>query len=221
MLQIMENRKFTARFVAVVAALTGILYIALAQVLLDFQIPILLRFIGIVATTAWLVSFLLNRWLWRYKPFSCFLQIPDFSGRWEGWYRHAPKEDWRETAHEISQKALDVVAEAWGPGNWSRGTCSAINSTSPALTKELVWAYKTEQTTTALDPGGTHAGVHFLRMVEKHGKRVLRGKYINDRARNDGHKGSVGEIEVQWVSKEFQHDLNFRKDCWGMDKPKE
>jgi hypothetical protein len=209
MRQLRENRPFTVRFVAVVAALTAIVSLLL-KLQLGLEIPILLPFTGTVAMVALLVSTLLNRLLWRIWPFSAVLQIPVFAGRWEGWYRRAPGEPWRETAHEISQKALDIDAEAWGPRNWSRGTCSAVIVASSGLTKELVWAYKTEPTTTDYVAGDAHAGVHFLRMVEECGQQLLIGRYINDRANQDGHKGAVGEIRVKWVSEKLQHALNLQ-----------
>lgn len=220
MLQLRENRSFTIRFVTIVSVLTAVTSLALAKVQIGVQLPLLLRFVGIVSTVAIGLSILLNRWLWRARPFSWILQIPDFRGRWEGWYRRSPNDEWRESAHEISQKALDIDAEAWGPDNWSRSSCSAIVVTSHDLTQELVWAYKTEPTTVNYQPGDAHAGVHFMRMVvDQNDEPLLVGKYINDRAREDGTKGSVGEIRIKRVQKKLQHSLNFVAEGWGLKKP--
>ena len=219
MVQLRENRSFTVRFASIISVITAILSLALAGVSIGVKLPVLLRFLGIISLVALLVSILLNRWLWRAWPFSWILQIPDFAGRWEGWYRRSVDDKWRETAHEIFQNALDIDAEAWGPENWSRGTCSAIIVTSHGLTNELVWAYKTEPTTLTSQPGDTHAGVHFLHIVEKDGERHILGKYINDRAHQDGRKGAVGEIRLKWVSKKLQHALNYKEDNWGLNKP--
>lgn len=219
MLQLRENRSVTVRFVAIVAAATAFIAFAVQDIPIGLEIPVLLRFGGTVTIVAVIISALLNRWLWRIPPISWVLKIPNFSGRWEGWYRRSPDDAWHETAREISQKALDIDAETWGPANWSRSTCSAITATANGLTQELVWAYKTEPTTLDYKPGDTHAGVHFLRLVEERGNRFLIGRYINDRAHEDGKKGAVGEIRVKWVSTKLRHALNFNEERWGLKRP--
>jgi len=218
-LQVRENRSFTVRFSVLVGGIAAVLLLVLRQIPLDLGLSGVVTFLFKLGTLAYFVSLALNRRMWRWRIFSWFLRIPDFSGRWEGWVRSTHDGIWRPSAHEISQKALDIDVEGFGMTNWARGTCSAIDRTGDELTPRLIWAYGTKPTTGNYKGGDTHEGVHILRLVKQDGKDLLRGRYINDRPRDDGSKGMVGEVRLARVEGPLQHDLNFREDDWGLEKP--
>ena len=120
---------------------------------------------------------------------------------------------------EISQRALELSAAAWGPTNVSRSVCTGIVVDSHGLVAELISAYKTEWIKGAHRGGDAHSGVHLLCLCEDDGARYLEGRYINDRERDDGSMGAVGEIRMKRVSVTLQRCLNFNDRSWGLPKP--
>jgi hypothetical protein len=86
MIQLRENRRFTATFVAIVTVFVWAIALVSAQLLSISDFATALSYLGIVTLAAWLAWVLLNRYLWRTRAFKTFLKIPDLSGRWEGWY---------------------------------------------------------------------------------------------------------------------------------------
>lgn len=184
-------------FLVIVGAVAWLFAMTLSGILSPSVLWLAFKNLGYATSAALGVSFLLNRWLWRHRPFSDILQIPDVSGRWEGWsYRsfQGAETEWRPSAHEISQRALDITAEAWGPNNWSRSICASIVRASHGGTYELVWSYKTGVISPSLEsrPGDTHQGTHFHRYSERDGGKYLEGAYITDRVRTDGTVGAAG-----------------------------
>jgi hypothetical protein len=219
MIQLGENRRFTATFLAIVAVFVWATALLFARLLSISDFATALGYLGIVTVAAWLAWVLLNRYLWRKGAFRAFLKIPDLSGRWEGWYFSTMRKEWRPTAHEISQEALEIVAHAWGPDNWARGICASLVTDRFGGAPELIWAHKTDPTTQNVRSGDTHTGTHFLRLSEREGNKYLEGRYITDRVRDDGSLGSVGFIRLVWVSPEHKNALDFQEQRWGMSKP--
>ena len=127
--------------------------------------------------------------------------------------------EWRATAHEISQAALDVVPHAWGPDNWARSLCASLVTDALGGGTELIWSHKTEPTTPKRELGDTHTGTHFLRLSHHGGSKYLEGRYITDRLLADGSSRTGGFIKLVWVSTECKNSLAFSESGWGMPKP--
>jgi hypothetical protein len=154
--------------------------------------------------------------LWRRRPLCWFLRIPDFGGRWEGWYWNTLGKEWLPTAHEVRQRSLSLAANAWGPNNWSRSVCAAILTDPHGGTPEFVWTYKTEPTT---GPAVAHTGTHLLRLVTPNGAKRLEGKYFTDRPRREDNTiGQGGFIRLVWVASSLRNALDYNEN-WGMPKP--
>lgn len=219
MIQLTTNWRVIATFIAFVVAISWGVALLIAGALTLSELKVALTYLGTATSAGILAAFLLNKYLWRIQPIKTILGIPDLSGRWEGWTHRTLEDKWYPSAHEISQSALDISAEAWGPKNWSRGTAAAIVTNSHGDTFEVIWSYKTEMTMHG-EAGDTHSGVHVLRYSERDGKRYLTGKYINDRIRQDGTPGAVGYIQLVWVNHTRKGSLAFTNRAdWAMPEP--
>ncbi len=222
MIQTRENRRFALLFSTIVAVLTWAVAITVVGLLNCADLGLALRYLGIATFAALGVSALLNRYLWRWPLFKRVLRIPDLSGRWEGWSYRTLTKEWRPSAHEISQEALDIAVNAWGPDNWSRGVCASIVQDCLGGASELIWSYKTESTSAAYQPGDTHSGTHFLRLSEREGHKYLEGRYVTDRVRDDDKTiGAGGFHRLIWVSATFKCACGYDEKSWGMPKPDE
>jgi hypothetical protein len=218
MLQVREHPHMLW-FLVTVGAVAWIFAMTLSGIFSPHVLWPAFKNLSYATTTAVLASFVLNRYLWRHRPLRDILQIPDLAGRWEGWsYRsfESGETEWRPSAHEISQRALDITAEAWGPSNWSRSICASIVRASHGGTYELVWSYKTETVSPGSDtkPGDSHQGTHFHRFSARDGHRYLEGAYVTDRRREDGTTGGAGFHYLVWVSRTLKHGLAFDEKKW-------
>jgi hypothetical protein len=219
MVQVREHPRIVW-FLVTVGTVAWIIAMTLSGILSPGVLWPAFKNLSYATSAAVFVSFLLNRYFWRRRPFRYILQIPDLSGRWEGWsYRsfEGGETEWRPSAHEISQRALDITAEAWGPSNWSRSICASIVRASQGGTYELVWSYKTETVSPGPDsrPGDCHQGTHFHRYSERNGCKYLEGTYITDRIRTkDGTVGAGGFHCLVWVSHKPKHALAYDEKKW-------
>ncbi len=124
---------------------------------------------------------------WRWRVVQWLVEMPDFSGRWEGWYYNAARKDWRPIAHVIEQHAGFIEsAKQWG-GTGAKIEEPRSNSTvsmvaaifAPASGPQLHFSYLT--TPLGADAGGRHEGLQILKMREFEGLDFLIGEYINNR----------------------------------------
>jgi len=222
MVQATENWRFIGFILALVAVLTWGVALTVVGVLSPSSLRLAMRYLTIATGAAGIAIWLLNRYVWRLWGFRQVLKIPDLSGRWEGWYYRTLTKEWVPCAHEVSQRALDIVVNAWGPKNWSRSICASIVRDAHGASHELVWSYKTELTGPPHLPGDTHNGTHFFRISERQGVRYLEGTYITDRVREgDKTMGAGGFQRVVWVSKALRSALDYDSNRWGMAKPEE
>lgn len=219
MLQLTHNW----RVIAIIISLPALLFFGVSLYLNDTLythdwLP-LARLLTFPITAGFLSLLLVNHVLWRYSPFRQILRIPDLNGRWEGWYFSTHSNQWHETVHEISQRALSIVPQCWGPNNWGRSITASMVTTPHLDSFELVWTYKIEITDRSF-PGGNHSGVHFLRYSNDNGAKTLVGRYINDREHANGRAGVVGYIRLAWVGEQTKGSLSFTNESqWGMRKP--
>jgi hypothetical protein len=164
------------------------------------------------------ISFAIDRWLWRLPPFRALFRIPDFSGRWEGWYWNTIGKKWLPNVHEINQCSLHISVNSWGLKNWSRSNCATVFTDSSGGTPELVWSYDTVQASGISTP---HRGTAMLRLINRDGKEYLEGTYYTDRQRDDESIGQGGFIRLIRVGWRFGNELGYekKKESWGMPKP--
>lgn len=222
MVQVREHPR-VGTFLVIVGAVAWGVAMILAGILSADDLRLSLRYLGTATATATVAYYLLHRYFWRWRMFRRALKIPDLSGRWEGWSYRSLTQEWLPSAHEISQQALDIGASAWGPNNWSRGLCASIVSDRHGVAFEFVWSYKTETVGPGGQPGDTHQGTHFHRLVERDGNKYLEGTYITDRIRSgDKTMGAGGFHRLVWVSNTFKNGLDYDEGKkWGMEKPKD
>ncbi len=223
MIQLEENKNVAIKTIVTVTLLVWSLVLIFTGLSLNELRPAF-GYLFSVTMLVGLVSYCVRTWLWRLPPLSWFFQIPDISGRWEGWYQPDLTKEWRPTAHEISQYSLDISAVAFGPKNCSQGICSSIVVDRHGVFHKLVWTYKTgpmpaSQGSSEVGPGDSHTGTHFMHFSSKDNSKRLRGEYFNNRKRKDGTLGAVGFIELTWVSRKCVGDLAYDEQNWGMGKP--
>lgn len=215
--QARENFRFSATIFAIAGIVAWGCALLLTGVLKLGDLAAGSRFLGLAALATSLLAYALNRRLWRKWPLKLLLRIPDISGRWEGWTYRSLTGEWRPSAEEFTQHALDIAANAWGPDNWSRGLCASIVHGGGAW--QLIWSYKTEPTTPSYEAGDQHSGAHFLRLAERDGRRFLEGMYVNDRVRRDGTMGAGGFVRLVWVSATLKTSLAYNEGSWPIPKP--
>ena len=150
-------------FVVTAAALTWLLSMAYSGIVSLDGLWQALKSLSVATSAAAAASFFLNRYLWYRWPCKLVLQIPDLRGRWVGWSCRRFENGeivWRPSAHEISQRALDIAAEAWGPNNCTRSTCASVVSGSQRGSYEFVWSYDTVTVSPSPDnrAGDSHRG---------------------------------------------------------------
>ncbi len=107
-------------------------------------------------------------------------EIIDLSGRWEGWYKEPDETKWWPTAHEIQQKGNEIAAIAYGRTNKSDSICTHVDRDRLGKYR-FIWPYESK---TIKGPGGLvdHTGTHIAFFTTtKDGKRLMDGRYFNDR----------------------------------------
>ena len=195
--QLSENRRLSVWLVSIVTIIAWGTVLVVSGLIASEDIIKASKYLGLATLVALIFAWIWNRYLWRIPIIRDFLRIPDLSGRWEGWYLRALTGELSPTVHEITQHALEIGVNAWGPNNLSRGLATAIIVDRHGSAPEFIWTYKTESTSDHPDPGDTHEGAHFLRLSYEDGEKWLKGYYINDRVRKDKTRGSVGNICIK------------------------
>jgi len=221
MSQLKENARVTTTFLAISAVLAWAVTITGANFLSPINLWHGLKYLSTATGVAGVAYFILNRYLWRLRWINALLKIPDFSGRWEGWTYRNLSGEWRPSAQEISQSALDIVADAWGPDNWAQSICASVVQDSHGTIFQLVWSYRTQSTSPNVRQGDTHQGTHLLRLSERDGCKYLEGIYITDRVRDDQTIGAGGFIRLVHVSSTLKRGLAFDEGKWGLARPTE
>jgi hypothetical protein len=225
--------KFEDHIIAVVFSLVTLLCLIIWQAIpsqvwnqLGAIIPkrvlaALIGLLSILLTTSICYIFSLKRQLKQsseIKSTEVKRNLPDLSGRWEGWTYRSLTKEWRPSVEEITQDEFGISANGWGPDNWARGISASIIGNPSAY--ELVWSYRTEPTTSNYRGGDSHTGTHFLRYSERGGQKFLEGRYVSDRPRDDGTMGAGGIVKLRWVSHQLKTALDFDKEkIWGLPEP--
>jgi SMODS-associating 2TM, beta-strand rich effector domain len=176
--------------------------------------------IGIIITVVTGIITLIYTRLWNWGPVASALQIPDYSGRWEGWYYRGISNEILESAQEMRQNGLVVSAVSFGPFNESRSITSVFRTISASAVPELIWTYDTKRKSLPADPGGNHCGTHVMRLIIRGGEKYLEGEYYNDRLLDDGRRGAAGIICLKYASHKLLNELAYSNHRWAMqDKP--
>ena len=83
MTPIRETKKFTIYVYGSVVAVTSLAVLASNAVVPWPDWMSIARALGSGALVAYLLSIVVDRWLWRIQPFKTWFGMPDFGGRWE------------------------------------------------------------------------------------------------------------------------------------------
>ena len=183
-----------------------------------------LKYLSFITFLILVLFQIINRWWWKKPPFSWLLKIPDFSGRWEGWYHRSGEKEWYPTFHEVRQKAFNIQLTACGfdtpknPRNISKSICWTIISESDKGYPQLIWSYNTDLIMGEVKEGERHTGTHIMNLASD---KIMFGKYFNNKTRRDGTIGGGGFIILKWVSKAsrkpiLQSNMDINK--WGINK---
>ncbi|MCY2951576.1 MAG: hypothetical protein NTU53_06315 [Planctomycetota bacterium] len=218
MIALQENQRFTIRFYGTIALLVWGAMLAITGVLGKDAFKQGLALMGFATLVAYLVSKAVDRRAWRWPFLRRLVGIPDFSGRWEGWYWNTLGNDWLPNAHEVTQHGFHLALSSWGEFNQSRSFCAAILTDSTGGSPEIVWSYQTDP---VRGKAGRHCGTCRLHLVtHKNGETSLEGWYWTDRPRKDTNIGQGGFIRLAHVKGPLRNALDFQSNgAWGMKKP--
>ena len=177
------------------------------------------RALGSGALVAYLLSIVVDRWLWRIQPFKALFGVPDFGGRWEGWYWNTLGKQWLPNALEASQRLSHVSYHSWGPKNEST-TVWAELMTDGSTKIELTAVYRTKAVSGQAKPHWGAANLSFSRMGDQ---SLLTGTYWTDSVRDDGTKGHYGYIRLARARKGKGNldGWGFTENDWAMPEPAE
>lgn len=134
---------------------------------------------------------ILNKWLWKYKPFSYLFWIKDFSGRYEGFLEY----EFRNAICEIITGSLKHVKIIYQTGSTIKvssftfdangKSSSSSDSIEVAACKgedeiyTLIYTYRNEgNTKLGFSP---HYGTEVIKFIKNNGKSVLSGNYYTNR----------------------------------------
>jgi hypothetical protein len=138
-------------------------------------------------------------------PISVITGIPDFSGRWEGWYFTGPgaNKEWEPMAYEIHQRGARVFPSAllkYGRSTKSFAATILVNRNHKEC--QLIVSYG--------DRNGR--GTYFLRRVTDGDGIFLKGQEARD-------GGPVpGEVVLRRTPKSSAGDLRYDPDDWAIPR---
>ena len=218
MVPVRQSRKFTIYFFGTVIAASLLLVLVWNGAIKTADAWGTIRIVSGALLFAYVLSELINRWLWRWFPFKQLLGVPNIAGRWEGWYFNTLGKQWLPCSMEIAQSADELTISAYGRNNRSRSLCSSVLVDASGST-DLVWSYST-------DPIEGHAAQHrgtaMLQVQHCSRSKILRGTYCTDGVRfEDQTMGKVGFIRFARVDQLCQGGLCYDEGNWGMKKPTE
>jgi len=143
--------------------------------------------------------------------------IESLTGRWTGWYKEPDDPEWRPTAHEIVARGGTILAVAYGVANESRSVCAHAEVDGIGKWR-LVWTYDSKTILGGYDIAD-HTGTHIAYFLSgPGGRRLMEGRYFNNRKQQTGHIGSVGEFNCEWVSPSLVYHLAFDKESWPVNR---
>lgn len=211
-----ESQAFKVRFYGALAVGAWLIALVLNKTPPSTDLIDALRMLGFATIAATFVAWIFNKWLWRLPLFNWIVGVPDFSGRWEGWFWNSLGKRWEAAVHEVSQSAFEVTANGWGPVGWSRSFCAALIADSAGRAPELVYTYHNEKYAGHTE---AHTGTCKLRMEKCGDTRYLVGTYYTDRTRDDNTIGQGGYVRLAYAGAELRDGFCFDEGSWKMPRP--
>lgn len=150
---------------------------------------------GSVATvTAYIcLFFLFDRYLWKWPGINTLVDIPDFSGTWDGvlTVHSNPQPQRIKLLLRIVQRWTSINLVFDSPNIKSTAKLVGISVSTPGLTR-ITWVYQCEPKHSQVSPDIVESGITDLEL-QLHGPRpMLTGTYYSRR-------GHIGEFHVTKV----------------------
>ena len=216
MVPVKQSLRFTIYFYGAIAVAVVLVSLLLNGALTLTDPWTTLRTTSTALLVAYLVSYVITRWWWRWFPFRALLAVPDLAGRWEGWYWNTLGKTWLPGVLEVGQQAHELTVTAYGKSNRSRSLCSAVLVDAYGAT-DLVWSYSTDPLEGS---ASQHRGTAMLSVENSHDGRLLRGTYCTDGVRTeDGTIGKGGFIRYAYAGRTLRQGLGPSLDQWAMKQP--
>jgi SMODS-associating 2TM, beta-strand rich effector domain len=209
--QLRDLTQFKLRLAIISALVMFVVALAVTGTVASEHIWDVMRFsLGavVVGTGAvWLVENPLG----RIKYFRSLLGVPDFSGRWEGWYYSDDTERWEKAVCEISQQTVHVtVVLMTGPQDTRKSIATAIIVDSHKEKPELVWNYYSNS---------KNFGTYFLRLIPKDGGKILKGHCIHVQPTDQERvAASARGIVLKLTKRPQQNDFRTDQDNWEISR---
>ncbi len=220
-MQLRENTRFLVRFAALIGAAVFLVSALLVGLIDKANLLPSLRYLAL-ATFVALAALLFLQWVSGKSALARkILGVPDFDGRWEGWYYRNLTKIWEPICIEIRQKGLTVNVASYTQHNSAKSIATAIEVDEHLGSPMLIVTYRADVLTRYNDPGAQHIGTMMLRLTERDGVSALEGRYFTDRMKEDGTRGSQGHYELVRVSSKLLNGLNLSQSSWPIPKPKE
>lgn len=150
---------------------------------------------------------IIEKYLWKYKPFSYMYTVPNFSGRYEGTLRYQYRDDNCELItgvlkhiKVITQTGSNIVVRSWTQKD--DGTLSSESrSIEASIVKEkdgsytLIYNYLNDGST--IQSFAPHYGTEVIKLEETKSGKMLVGRYYTERLPFQ----TKGEISLNNVGK--------------------
>lgn len=155
-----------------------------------------------------LLVLLIDRYLWKFSPFNLLFQIPNISGRYEGYI---------EYLNPISkvEEEKKCVIEVFQTGSKIKFNCyfKKLNSKEKTKSESMVETIlKNDDGTVSListyrnhglpNQFQEHSGTSILKFVENENGRFLKGIYYTNREPQ-----TKGEMDVAFITNKLIHDF--------------
>ncbi|WP_369333210.1 hypothetical protein [Rhizobium sp. AC27/96] len=205
--------KYLAILTGLVSTVIAVLVSSISQKSVNLEVlNISLKIIGTLSSGFVISSVIINIGWKRFRWIQSLLGIPDYSGRWIGWYRSTANGEWYPTAHEIIQRSpFKISATAWGPRNRSTSVTCTLGQ---GADEGLIWTYQTRRVEHPVEQGGDHRGIHIMRLIRF--RDSMEGFYINDRVRTEPNyqRGATGEISLIFNGEQLRNQLEYNEKNW-------
>jgi hypothetical protein len=168
-----------------------------------------------VTTVVAFILLLIEKYLWKIKPFSWMFWTEDFSGRYEGELEYKYKdENCKEVTGRlkhikiISQTASSVyvnsftVKEDGSKSSVSENKGMYIEKTADGKHFNLIYNYLNEGNP-ALNLT-THYGTEIIKFIKKGNSKKLSGRYFTERL---PHQTRGEFLELKWTSDNLEHEF--------------
>ncbi len=147
--------------------------------------------LSVISTISFLLL-IINKWLWKYRPFSFMFWIPDFSGRYEGELEYEYRND-KCVINKGKLKHIKIIQQTGGSINiysftlTSEGKQSSLSESKGVYVEKMKDEKHFQLIYTYLNDGNgklgfsPHYGTEIIKFIQNGNMKILSGKYFTDR----------------------------------------